>query len=95
MGGICLGRVRARKPLFSSGFIKLMNDETEPRNTHSQHPTHTPITNNTPLSYFPHLKTYITTSRLYTTPTPIPTTPIPTTRARTRYQRGWTHKLST
>ena len=90
MGGICLSRVRARKPLFSSCFVKLTNDETEPRNALPQHPTDTPITNSTPLSYFPHLKTYITTSRLYTTPTPIPTT-----RARTRCQRGWTHKLST
>ena len=90
MGGICLGRVRARKPLFSSGFIKLMNDETEPRNIHSQRLTLTPITNNTPPSCFPHLKTCITTSRLCTTPTPIRTT-----RTRTRYQKGWTRKLST
>ena len=34
MGDICLGRVRARNPLF-------LRDETEPRNTHSHHQQYT------------------------------------------------------
>ena len=52
MGGICLGRVRARKPLFSSCFLKLMNDETDPQNTHSHHPTPTPPSTIHPLRTF-------------------------------------------
>ena len=68
---------------FVCAFLSPLTSDNRALEYSLQRPT--PIIYNTFPSYFPHLKTCITTSRLCTTPT----------LTRTRCQKSWTHKLST